>query len=358
MTDELDISAVRYVVMGGEETLEADFELFKQHFSRPAKFVNGLGPSESTLALQFHADHDTRLRGGIVPVGSPVAGTDVVLLDEAGCSTGFCGEFGIRSHYVTPGYWNAPELTAKVFVTASDEIPVYRAGDMGRILPDGNFLFTGRRDQQVKIRGYRVEPGEVESILAECSDIERCVVVARNNAAGEMQLVAYAVWNTTAENHEHIARELLKSRLPNYMIPSVFVQLDEMPLTASGKVARRELPELETIRHVAVEGELPESEGQKTLAIIWKRLLKVDQVALEDDFFDIGGHSLLTIKLLQEIERLTGEQLSIADVFESPTIREFSILLEHMEWHELEDEGTSIASSLLRFIGRLSGLAK
>ena len=152
-------------------------------------FVNGLGPSESTLALQYFADHQTRLPGHVVPLGYPVADTEVLLLDDTGRVSGICGEIGIRSAYVTPGYWNSSVLTKAVLLTDTDggDRPVYRSGDRARQLPDGRLVFMGRTDEQVKVRGHRIEPGEIEVALGAHAGVDRSVVVVREGHARRRQ---------------------------------------------------------------------------------------------------------------------------------------------------------------------------
>ena len=245
-----DLAAVRLVVLGGEEALASDFALFRRHFAPPALFVNGLGPSECTLAAQFFADHATRLPGQIVPVGLPVAATSLDIINEDGTSAGICGELAIRSEYVSKGYWNQPELTRERFIPRKGtEQVLYRTGDRVRRLPDGRLAYLGRMDAQIKVRGHRVEPGEIEAQLAALDGIDRCAVVLRSDSfdarQAEARLVAYIVTGNSDEQPAPERAELrrhLQAVLPEYMVPQAFVWLDEMPLLANGKVDRRALP--------------------------------------------------------------------------------------------------------------------
>ena len=247
--------SVRLVVLGGEEVQKRDFELYRQHFSPPCLFVNGLGLTESTVTLQYFANQQTEITHDTVPVGHAAAdNTEVSLFNEAGEQVALygVGEIIVKSPHVALGYWRQPELTQKAFPTASADGygRSYRTGDLGRWLADGTIEYVGRRDNQVKIRGYRVELGEVEAALRTCRGVSECAVVMRRgvNGSGE-QLVAYVVMGELEkEASVNEWRQQLEERLPQYMVPTVFMVIDKMPLTASGKVNRRALPEVEASR--------------------------------------------------------------------------------------------------------------
>ena len=178
-----DLWCIRLVVLGGEVVRRSDFEIFKARFARGTQFVNGLGLTESTLALQYFADHDTRLLGQVVPVGEAVAGIGVELLDESGEASWY-GEITLTGEAIAPGYWRSEGLNAARFERVGSAT-VYRTGDIGRRLPDGQIAYVGRRDEQVKIRGYRVELGEIESLLVGHTQVTACVAIgwATNTAA-------------------------------------------------------------------------------------------------------------------------------------------------------------------------------
>jgi acyl-coenzyme A synthetase/AMP-(fatty) acid ligase/aryl carrier-like protein len=353
---KLDLSRVRLVVLGGEESRSTDFEIFQKLFSEDAVFVNGLGPSESTLALQFFARPSSSLPGIVMPVGRGVSDTEIVLLDEHGDPTGITGELAIRSAYVTPGYWNAPDLT-KVALSEQDESGrrLYRTGDHARFLADGQLLFTGRQDAQLKLRGHRIEAGEIESVILEHLSVEACVVILREDEPGSPQLIAYL---TGADGNAPSVKDVrahVRKKLPAYMVPAGMVCLDELPMTPNGKVDRRLLPVPDRNRQGTGDGELPVTNTQKNIAQIWRYLLKVDEVRLDDNFFDLGGHSLLTMQLAQKIRVAAGKQLSIADVFENPTVRELSPLLEDVAWNmeAVGMLGSGGFAGLSKFVSRL-----
>ena len=238
-----DLSAIRLVVLGGEEAQKTDFDLFKTHCSKECILVNGLGPTESTLALQYFMTHESQLAGHRLPVGYPVDDTEIVLLDEAGIDAEVCGEIGIRSAHVALGYWQRPELSEAAFRMDPQGGPrrLYRTGDMGRRLPDGSIGFLGRRDFQVKIRGLRIELGEIEAALGQHPAVRSAVVLVRADGAGEKQLTGYVVGDNCVPAASDL-RAHLKAKLPDYMVPSAFVILEQLPLTRNGKIDRSALP--------------------------------------------------------------------------------------------------------------------
>ena len=209
----------------------------------------------------------------------------------------------------------------------------------------------------MKWRGFRIEPGEIEALLAGHPQVQIAAVLLREDEPGDQRLIAYLVGEAGQTIDPAEMRRYAREHLPDYMVPSAFMVLDAMPLTPSGKVNRRQLPAPERSRDGETVSALPQTYTEKMLAQLWAALLKVDQIGLDDNFFDLGGHSLMTIKLTQQIEAATGAQLSIADVFGNPTIRELSPMLEHLTWDtdvlELPEKQGRIAaffSILSRFI--------
>ena len=319
------LSCVRAVVLGGEEARAADFDTFKAAFAPGTIFVNGLGLTESTVALHFFANHETRLTGSVLPVGRPVARTDVVLLDQDGKPGGFCGEIGIRSAYVTPGYWGRPERTKAVFLDdpSGGERRIYRTGDMGRLLPDGQLVFMGRSDRQVKLRGIRIELGEIESALETHPDVGEAVVVAREEMPGDKRLVAYVVGVTAAPDAAEL-REHLALRLPDYMVPAQFVGLAGLPRLPNGKVDRNVLPEPPWEAESNQSYVSPRTSVEKTLAEIYAELLGKERIGIKDDFFALGGHSLLATQLVSRVRDTLGVELQLRGLFAAPTVESLS----------------------------------
>jgi acyl carrier protein len=328
MTSRKDLSSVRFVVLGGEPTVKADVDLFKQYFSDQSIFVNGLGPTESTLALQYFLRHDSQLVNDSVPVGYPVENTEVLLLDEGGIPTDVYGEIGIRSSLLALGYWRKEKLTETAFLPDPDggTRRIYRTGDMGRLLADGSIGFVGRKDSQVKIRGFRVELGEIEFVLGQHPAVRETVVLARRDPGDPSELVAYIVPNHDAALFANDARSFLKQKLPDYMVPSAFVLLKEFPLTANGKVDRPALPAPDPSRPELEQTFVaPRNQVEKTLVEIWEELLTLEKVGILDNFFDLGGHSLLATQLVSRIQREFNMSLLLRAIFENPTIESLAL---------------------------------
>ncbi|MCP4465441.1 MAG: amino acid adenylation domain-containing protein, partial [Halieaceae bacterium] len=315
---------IRLVVLGGEEAQATDFELFRRTAAKDALFVNGLGPSESTLALQFFADHGARLPGNVVPVGLPVTGTEVLLLNEDGSAAGISGELAIRSRYVSKGYWNQPELTRERFIPdpADPELVLYRTGDKARYLPDGRLVFTGRVDDQVKVRGHRIEPGEVESAATAIEGVERCAVVMHDDC-----LVAYVVLAEAMQLEISLLRHELQTVLPEYMVPSAFVILEELPLAPNGKLDKKALPAPALMRDEREAYVEPRTKIEMQLVAIWSEVLGVERIGIHDDFFALGGHSLIATRVVARVRDLLGHALPLRALFNQPTVAGLASLL-------------------------------
>jgi len=326
-----DLSCVRYVVLGGEEALANDFALFRKQFAPPTLFVNGLGPSECTLALQFFADHGTRLPGSVVPVGKPVPGVDVRLVDEQGREAGLSGELVFVSRFVSAGYWQQDELTQQRFKPDPEQLGrlIYQTGDRARYLPDGQLVFIGRVDDQVKVRGHRVEPGDIEAAALTLDTVERCAVVLHDD-----RLVAYVVGTVDVT----VLRNKLRSLLPEYMVPSAFVTLAELPLTPNGKLDKRALPVPALTRDERQAYVPPRTEIEERLAAIWSEVLGVERVGVHDDFFALGGHSLMAAQLVARVTDSMQVGLPIRRLFDSPTVAGIAEHVETLRWALQADE--------------------
>jgi len=329
-----DTLAIRDIIVAGEQ-LQITPPLRKFFAASGARLHNQYGPSETHVVTAYTLQGEPDSWPALPSIGAPVANTQVYVLDEnfEPLPVGVPGELYIGGVQVALGYLNRDELTAEKFVDNPfiKGSRLYRTGDRVRFLPDGNIEYTGRTDDQVKWRGFRIEPGEIEALLASHAQVRLAAVMLREDDPGDKRLIAYVVAEQGQDIEVSDMRSLCKEHLPDYMVPSGFMVLDEMPLTPSGKVARRQLPPLASEREGS-EGERATTTVQKNLAAIWAHLLKLDTVMLDDNFFDLGGHSLLTIQLAQKVQAATGRQLSIADVFENPTVRELSPLLEDASW--------------------------
>ncbi|MCP4380581.1 MAG: amino acid adenylation domain-containing protein [Hyphomicrobiales bacterium] len=316
--------SVRALVLGGEEASRSHFEIFRRNFSPTCVLVNGLGPSESTLALQMVLSHDTELEGQSLPVGFPVGDAQILLLDEAGRPTACFGEIAIRSAHLAPGYWQRADLTAEAFEIAADGTRLYRSGDLGRRRPDGAIEFAGRRDRQVKIRGFKVVLGEVEAVLRAHPGVADGRVVA-TETGGERSLMACVVPEGVLDVKD--LQSFLRQRLPAYMIPGRSVFTDTLPMKENGKLDLEALLALEPempARHLRA----PESDRERRMLEIWEKVLVRTGVSTDDDFFALGGHSLKVLQLLAGISDTFGVELSIETLFQHPTVAELTRAVE------------------------------
>jgi amino acid adenylation domain-containing protein len=274
-----------------------------------------------------------------VPIGRPIDETVVYVLDEARrmAAPGMAGELFVAGAGLARGYLNRDDLTAASFppnpFPGTPSARMYRTGDRGRYLPDGNLEFLGRLDRQVKLRGMRVELCDVETAIAAHPDVAQAVVTARPDDAGELRLVAYVVPRDPSTRSIGHIRGFCRDRLPAHMVPSAFVSLPSLPLTPSGKLDARALPAPEPARADIMEGTFvaPRSPVEARLAAIWARLLGVKDVGVADDFFDLGGHSLLAVRLSAEIDVAFGRRLPASVLAEAPTIEKLAAVLARDE---------------------------
>ncbi len=321
---------VRLLVLGGEEVRRGDVDLYRKHFSRGCLFVNGLGPTESTLALQYFLDQETEIQRNAVPVGYPVDETEILLLDPNGRPTELCGEIGIRSPHVALGYWGKPEATRVAFLPDPEggERRIYRTGDLGRLLPNGAVQFLGRRDSQVKVRGHRIELGEIEETLGRHPTVRQSAVALREAAPDDQRLVAYLVRNGGKATSIADLRIFLERQLPAFMIPSTFVWLESLPLTPSGKIDRSALPPPDLSRSQFESPFVaPRNPIEAAISQIWRDILHIDRVGVHDNFFDLGGHSLLAALLAATVGKQLGRPVALATIFRAPTVAELAEIL-------------------------------
>jgi amino acid adenylation domain-containing protein len=319
---------IRMIVLGGEEVYKKDVDMYKQHFTPECVFVNTYGPTESTVVSQYFLKPRTKIVRNTVPIGYPLDNTEVLLLDKTGEVAELYGEIAIKSDHVSIGYWQKPEMMRDVLL--SDPYGgngwIYRTGDMGRLLPDGSIEFKGRKDLQVKIRGFRVELGEIESALSSHEAVKECVVTTFNDGQGNNELIAYIVYNESISSLS--LRRYLRIALPDYMIPSRFIQLDAIPLIHNGKTDYASLSSLEN-SHTLLRSDYvpPIRPVEKKIAEIWQSMLDVDKISLHDNFFDLGGHSLMVIKVISIIEKYFRIHVPFREFF-NQTLRQFAASCE------------------------------
>ncbi len=316
-----------FKVLCGGEALPG--ELATRLGAHGAKVWNLYGPTETTIWSAVEAVDPARAaQRAVVSLGRPIANTRIHLAGRGlePVLAGVPGELLIGGAGLARGYLGRPDLTAERFVPDPLGAPgerLYRTGDLARRLPDGRLEFLGRLDHQVKIRGYRIELGEIEAALAEHPAVRYAVVVDRPGPAGERRLVAYA---ETAEGVDGTlaldqVRAFLRDRLPDYMLPTGFVTMDRLPLNPSGKVDRRALPDFSPERPELAVGYIAPREGREALlATLWSEILGVERVGIHDNFFDLGGHSLLLMRLQGRLAAETGLDLPVLELFEHPTV--------------------------------------
>jgi amino acid adenylation domain-containing protein len=320
------LSSVQQLLIGGEA-------LSLNHVRRGlsllpfTQIINGYGPTESTTftcCYPVPRPFDDSLRS--VPIGMPISNTEVCILDRnlQPVPVGVPGELSIGGAGLARGYLNRPELTTEKFVphpfSAEPGARLYKTGDLVRYLADGNIEFLGRMDGQVKLRGFRVEPEEIEAVLREHPAVGQTAVLAREMTPGDKRLIAYIV---PASEFVPTAPELqafLRKKLPDYMVPAVFVNMESFPLTPNGKIDRRALPAPSDGRECVAEVIAPTNDVERQLVQIWEEELGVRPISIRDNFFDLGGHSLLAVRVFARMEQSLGVRLPLAELFHSATV--------------------------------------
>jgi amino acid adenylation domain-containing protein/non-ribosomal peptide synthase protein (TIGR01720 family) len=352
------------LILGGEA---CNWELIQkvQQYAPDCQIFNHYGPTETTIgvltyAAEFISSHP---KSATVPLGCPLANTQIYLLDnyKQPVPLGVAGEIYIGGDSVARGYLNQPEMTAERFIDnpfTDFGLPIldfrlgdssqnlkfsrlYKTGDLARYLPNGDIEFLGRIDDQVKLRGFRIELGEIEAVLSQHPEVQQAVVTAREDDLGNKQLLAYVVPDVETQNSAFIQnpkskiqnlksdelRSFLKQKLPEYMLPANFVQLRALPLTANGKVDRRSLPAPDTIKPEAATFVAPRTSVEKALAEIWSQILGIEQVGIHDNFFTLGGDSILSIQAIAKANQV-GLRLTPKQIFEYQTIAQLAAIAD------------------------------
>ncbi|MEM7727210.1 MAG: amino acid adenylation domain-containing protein, partial [Cyanobacteria bacterium P01_A01_bin.45] len=321
---------VKQLIIGGE-ALSVDHVRRALTLLPDTQIINGYGPSECTVftcCYPIPKQLDKNLAS--IPIGKPIGDRKVYLLDSnlQPVPIGVSGEIYVGGDSVARGYVNQLTLTREKFIP-NHFVPgdtLYKTGDLARHLPDGNIEYLGRIDNQVKIRGFRIELGEVETALSQHKDIQVCYAIARVDTPGEKRLVAYVVPQKDITVTTSELRQFLGSKLPGYMIPSAFVILESLPLTANGKVDRRALKapdnNSDSDRFIEARNQL-----ELKLVQIWSKVLKVNKIGVQDNFFDLGGHSLLASYLMTQIQQQFDKDIPLTALFQNPTIEEFATIL-------------------------------
>jgi amino acid adenylation domain-containing protein len=322
---------MRLVICGSDSWYGAEYQRFRAVLGEDTRLINSFGVTEATIDSSYFEPTTGELASEqLVPIGRPYANSKLYILDAANLQPvpiGVMGELYIGGNGLARGYHNRPDLTAEKFIpnifSQKSQARLYKTGDLVRYLPDGNIEFLGRIDNQIKLRGFRIELGEIEALLSQNLAVSETVVVVREDIPGNKRLVAYIVANSILQTSEIC--NFLKDKLPNYMIPSAFVQLDVLPLTPNGKIDRRTLPAPVTEEQVVQTQRTPIEE---VLAGIWTEILSRECIGNHDNFFDLGGHSLLATQVISRIRDTFKIEMPLSYLFDSPTIAECAQRIE------------------------------
>ncbi len=316
-----DDLALRVLLTGGDA--------FRRSLQKSLSFelVNHYGPTENTVVTTSAPI----VANAPLSIGQAIDNVQVYLLDDQlqPVSVGESGELYVGGAGLARGYLNRPELTAEKFISNpfDSSTRLYKTGDLARTLPDGNLEFLGRIDHQVKIRGFRIELGEIETTIVQHSQVREAVVVASEDRSGDLRLVAYLVPINQATLDLNELRAFLKERLPEYMLPSILMTLESLPLSPNGKVDRRALPQPTATRSQAVQSVSPQTQIEQEIAVIWQTVLNLNDLSVDDNFFDLGGHSIhigiVNGKLKEQFDR----DISMIEMFQYPTVRSLAQFL-------------------------------
>jgi amino acid adenylation domain-containing protein len=315
---------LRLLIVGADAMPTEEVGRWRGGVQSPARLVNAYGPTEAVVTattFPLPGDYPDVYAGPVVPIGRPLPGRAAFVLDGTAMPVpvGVPGELYLGGAQVARGYLGRPALTAERFVpdpfSGEPGARLYRTGDRVRWLAEGVLEFQGRVDEQVKVRGFRIEPGEIEGVLRRSEGVADCVVVAREDVPGEKRLVAYVVGDVEAG----VLREHLRRELPEHMVPAAFVPLERLPLTPTGKLDRKALPAPEYAadadRYVA-----PRTEAERKVAAVWAEVLGVESVGAHDRFFDLGGHSLLLVRVQARLREAFGQPVPITHLFRYLTV--------------------------------------
>ncbi|WP_434686352.1 amino acid adenylation domain-containing protein [Pseudanabaena minima] len=348
-TDPRALEGVCHLLTGGEA-------LSVNHIERAIKalpstqIINGYGPTESTtFACCYQIPRQLGNSIQSIPIGKPIGNTQIYLLDSylQPVPIGVSGEICIGGDGLARGYLNREELTEEKFIpNPFGAGRIYKTGDFARYKHDGNIEFLGRVDSQVKIRGFRIEIGEIESILSQHPKVQATVVTAREDSLGDKKLIAYVV--IEQEQAQFIDfKTFLQERLPNYMIPSAFVFLDAIPITSNGKIDYRSLPAPD-ISSIQLDQDFvpPRNYTEEILAKIWADVLGIERVGINENFFDLGGHSLLSIRLVSEIEKAFNCQIPLSSLFKISSIAEIAELIDDKPSETIDEQDLCLGLSI------------
>jgi amino acid adenylation domain-containing protein len=356
---------LKEIITAGEQ-LKITPQVIQFFFSTPNCILyNQYGPTETHVVTSLKMEGNPDNWPHLPSIGYPIDQTEIFILDEGGkeVKRGEAGEICISGKSLAKEYLNQPEITAEKFLiwhhSEEGDLRIYKTGDLGRYLASGMIEFLGRSDEQVKIRGYRVEPGEIEVLMNQQSDVLQAVVIAREDRPGEKKLVAYLVSSNGKKDTSRL-RHSIEKLLPDYMIPSSFIWLDELPKTTSGKIDKKVLPRPEGNRpELSVLYKAPATTTEKNISACWARLLQIDRVGLLDNFFELGGNSLLALKTVATLKQIYQYEIPVTKLYQNPTVKGVVTFLEEADKittplnQHLSEQGNDIA--VISMAGRFPG---
>jgi amino acid adenylation domain-containing protein/non-ribosomal peptide synthase protein (TIGR01720 family)/FkbM family methyltransferase len=321
---------VRYVIFGGEALNPSRLQPWKELY--PAcSLINMYGITETTVHVTYQEIEWQHIKGSRSIIGKPIPTLTAYILDRDQnlLPSGVAGELHIGGAGLARGYLNRPELTRERFIkdpfSNEEDARLYRTGDLARWLPDGNLEYLGRIDEQVKIRGYRIELGEIESVLHECTLVSQAVVLAKPDKEGSKRLVGYVVPEGIFQREAIVS--YLKGKLPDYMVPALWVELERFPLTSNGKINKKALPDPDASGLIKNEYVAPVTEEEQVLARIWQEVLSVERVGIYDNFFELGGDSIKVIRVVHKLKKLFNKEIRVFDIYHTATLSELAQII-------------------------------
>ncbi|HEV2991581.1 MAG TPA: non-ribosomal peptide synthetase, partial [Candidatus Angelobacter sp.] len=335
-------SSVKRLIVGGEALTAKLSREVHESFGERVEIYNEYGPTEATVGCMIHRFDPAEDRI-FVPIGMPAANSQIYVLDRwlNPVAENMIGEIYISGDGLAEGYLNRQQLTQERFIS-NPFIPgarMYKTGDLAKWLPNGILDYLGRADDQIKLRGFRIELGEIEAVLQQHTTVHEAAVMLREDAPGDKRLVAYVVGAGEIALDIAELRRTMQEKLPAFMVPATFIELNALPSTTNGKVDRRALPTPGTDRPALAAAYVePQTVMEHSVAAIWQKVLRLEKVGIYDDFFDLGGQSLLAIQIIQRINQTFEIDLPMRTIFTEPTIAGLAILVEEMVLEKLEAE--------------------
>ncbi|MCX7920809.1 MAG: amino acid adenylation domain-containing protein [Clostridia bacterium] len=335
LEDSQHFDSLKYILLAGELLKGNDLKKFYELFGSRIQLVNLYGPTETTLAKTFYLISENDVSKINVPIGKPINDTEILILgsDMKSCTEGNTGEIYIHTNFKSSGYFNDTELTKKVFLKNPFSLDpkdlIYKTGDLGKVLADGNIECLGRIDNQVKVRGIRIELSEIETYILKDELVKEAVVIAKDDDDGDKYICAFLV----ADEKPDISRlrECLSRELPDYMVPSHFAQIDKMPLLPNGKIDRKTLEKFEIEMDTGVEYQAPRNEIEEKLTALWQEVLRIKRVGVNDNFFFLGGHSLKAANLAAKLFKEFNVEIPVKEIFKNNTIKALAKYIENSE---------------------------